>query len=148
MLKSELLEMIQNGENSSVEFKRDDIRPEQLAKEAVGMANLQGGMILLGIEDDGTITGITRQNLEEWVMDTVFGRYVHPVIIPHYQEVLLDDDKRVAVISISAMYPSGHKNYVIQRRAATCHMQDNYIFTGSCQCSAMSQEAPGTLSIR
>ena len=82
MLKSELLEIIQNGENSSVEFKRDDIRPEQLAKEAVGMANLQGGMILLGVEDDGAITGITRQDLEEWVMDTVFGRYVHPAIIP------------------------------------------------------------------
>ena len=59
MLKLELLEIIQNGENSGVEFKRDNIRPEQLAKEAVGMANLQGGMILLGVEDDGAITGIT-----------------------------------------------------------------------------------------
>jgi len=26
-------------------------------------------------------------------------------------------------------------------------MQDNYIFTGSCQCSAMSQEAHGTLKV-
>ena len=66
------------------------------------MANVQGGMVLLGVEDNGTIGGITRPNLEEWVMDTVFGRYVHPLIIPHYQEVLGNDDKRVAVISISA----------------------------------------------
>ncbi len=29
MLKTELLEIIANGENSGVEFKRDDIRPEQ-----------------------------------------------------------------------------------------------------------------------
>lgn len=62
MLKSELLEIIANGESSGVEFKRDDIRPEQLAKEVVAMANFQGGCVLLGVEDDGTISGIHRQN--------------------------------------------------------------------------------------
>ena len=31
MLKAELMEMIANGENSGVEFKRHDLRPEQLA---------------------------------------------------------------------------------------------------------------------
>jgi ATP-dependent DNA helicase RecG len=32
MLKSELLEIIANGENSGIEFKMEDIRPEQLTK--------------------------------------------------------------------------------------------------------------------
>ncbi len=102
MKKTELFEIIANGENSSVEFKRDGIRPEQLAREVVGMANSRGGMILLGVEDNGTIGGITRPNLEEWVMDTVFGRYVHPLIIPHYQEVVFDGERRVAVITLVA----------------------------------------------
>src|SRR5437899_1234927 len=101
MLKSELLEIIANGENSGVEFKRDDLRPEQLAKEIVALANFQGGKLLLGVEDDGSISGIQRADLETWVMDTVFGRYVHPLILPFYEEVLLDDDKRVAVISLT-----------------------------------------------
>jgi len=39
MTKSELLELIANGENSGVEFKRDDLHPEQLAKEIVALAN-------------------------------------------------------------------------------------------------------------
>ena len=43
MLRNELLEIIANRENSGIEFKRDDIRPDQLAKEVVAMANLQGG---------------------------------------------------------------------------------------------------------
>ena len=84
MLKTELLEVIANGENSGVEFKRDDIRPETFAKEIVAMANLRGGMVLLGVEDDGTISGIQREDLETWVMDTVFGRYVHPMLLPFY----------------------------------------------------------------
>ncbi len=39
MKKAELREILRNGENSGVEFKRDDIRPEQLAKEIVALAN-------------------------------------------------------------------------------------------------------------
>ena len=60
MKRSELLELIAGGENSGVEFKRDDLRPEQLAREVVALANFQGGRVLLGVEDDGTITGIQR----------------------------------------------------------------------------------------
>lgn len=101
MLKSELLEIIANGENSGVEFKRDDVRPEQLAKEIVALANLQGGRVLLGVEDDGGISGVQRDDLETWVMDTVFGRYIHPLILPFYEELVLDDGKRVAVVTIT-----------------------------------------------
>ena len=101
MLRSELLEIIANGENSGVEFKRDDLRPEQLAKEIVALANFKGGKMLLGVEDDGSISGIQRDDLETWVMDTVFGRYVHPMILPFYEEVEFDVGKRVAVVSFT-----------------------------------------------
>lgn len=100
MLKTELFEIISNGENSGVEFKRDDIRPEQLAKEVVAFANLNGGRILIGVEDNGNVTGIQRKNLSEWVLNT-FRDKVHPQIIPFYEEVKVDDDKTVAVISVS-----------------------------------------------
>ena len=101
MTKSELFELIANRENSGVEFKSDDLRPEQFAKEIVALANLQGGRILLGVEDDGTITGIRRDDLEHWVMDTVFGRKVHPMILPFYEEIQIDEQRRVAVISLT-----------------------------------------------
>lgn len=91
MTKTELMELIANGENSGVEFKRDDVRPEQLAKEIVALANFRGGRVVLGVEDDGSVSGIQRPNLEEWVMDTVFGRYVHPMILPFYEEVLVEE---------------------------------------------------------
>jgi ATP-dependent DNA helicase RecG len=100
MLKAELLEIIANGEGSGVEFKRDDLRPEQLAKEIVALANFQGGQVLIGVEDDGTISGIQRKDLETWIMDTVFGRHIHPSIIPFYEEIVLED-RKVAVITVN-----------------------------------------------
>jgi ATP-dependent DNA helicase RecG len=85
-----LAEIILNGENSGVEFKRDDCRPEQLAREVVALSNFNGGMAILGVEDDGSISGIQRPDLENWVMDTVFGRYVHPLMLPFYEVVQMD----------------------------------------------------------
>lgn len=123
MIKSDLLELMANGENSGVEFKRDDLRPEQLAKEVVALANLHGGRILLGVNDDGTISGIQRNGLEEWVMDTVFGRYIHPMIIPFYEEVQLGQ-LRVAVITISQGVT---KPYVVRNN----DREDIYIRVGS-----------------
>lgn len=124
MLKEELLALIANGESSGVEFKRDDVRPEQLAKELVALANFQGGRVLLGVEDDGTISGITRTDLETWVMDTVFGRYVHPLLLPFYEEVALDDGKRVAVVSITQ---GTAKPYVLRHHGR----EEIYIRVGS-----------------
>jgi len=124
MLKSELEQIIANGENSGVEFKRDDCRPEQLAKEIVAMVNLNGGMVLLGVEDDCTISGIQRKNLEEWVMDTVVAKKIHPLILPFYEEIQIDDQKRVAVISCTQGVA---KPYVLRHN----NREDIYIRIGS-----------------
>ncbi len=73
----ELQEIIQQGENSSIEFKEYGVKPESLAKEIVAFANSQGGVILLGVTDQGGITGIpTDFAIEEWVMNIVRDRVV------------------------------------------------------------------------
>ena len=135
MTKSELLELIANGENSGVEFKSDGLRPEQMAKEVVALANFQGGRILIGVDDDGMITGIQRDDLERWVMDTVFGRIVHPMILPFYEEIRVDDQHRVAVITISQ---GATKPYVVRHHGR----EDIYIRIGSTsQLASREQQA-------
>ncbi len=112
MLKTELLEIIANKENSGVEFKRDDIRPEQLAKEIVAMLNFQGGRVLLGVEDDGSISGLQRENSEEWVMNVIRDK-IHPLVLPYYEEIKVEDGVFVAIIT----FPQGvSKPYVRRHR--------------------------------
>lgn len=124
MLKSELLEVIASGESSGVEFKRDDVRPEKLAKELVAFANVHGGRLLLGVEDDGRVSGLTRPDTEQWVMDTVFGRYIHPQILPFYEEVALGEDLRVAVITVQS---GTTKPYVVRQN----DREEIYVRVGS-----------------
>lgn len=69
MVYSELQDIIQQGENSSVEFKEYGVKNESLAKEMVAFANSQGGVIILGITDNGIVTGIPSDSrLEERVI--------------------------------------------------------------------------------
>lgn len=98
--RTELLEIISNRENSGVEFKRDDLQNHALAKELVAFSNLEGGMVLLGVEDDGSIAGLTRDNLEEWVM-TVCRDKIRPAIIPFFEVIRdVDPGKDVAIVRV------------------------------------------------
>lgn len=104
----DVLEVLSNGENSGVEFKRDTVDPRQLAKELVALSNLGGGRVLLGVDDDGSVVGVTRTNLEEWVM-TVCRDKVRPEIIPFF-EIVRDvvGDKHVAVVRVEPGYDVHH----------------------------------------
>ena len=97
---TELIGIIANGESSGVEFKRDVVANHDLAKELVAFSNLSGGMVLLGVEDDGSISGITRPNLEEWVMTTCRDK-IRPGIIPFFEVVRnVEPGKDVAVVRV------------------------------------------------
>lgn len=107
LTKTDLLTIIATGENSAVEFKRDDLRPEQLAKELVAFGNFEGGQVLLGVEDDGTVSGLRYSDgrdaarVEEWIM-TVCRTHVQPGVIPFFQiirDVLPGRD--VAIIQLN-----------------------------------------------
>ena len=111
--KTELLEIIANGEHSGVDFKRDVLQNHQLAKELVAFSNLEGGMVLLGVDDDGTISGLTRDNLEEWVM-TACRDKIRPAIIPAFQTIRdVAPGKDVAVVQVSrgaSVHSQWHNN--------------------------------------
>ena len=145
MLKSDLLALIRQGEGAKIEFKTDDVRPESMAKEIVSFANMNGGHILIGVEDGGgKIVGVRRDNLQAWMMDTVIGRHVHPAILPDYEEVAIDDAS-VAVVKI----PRGvAKPYVLRHN----EREDIYVRYGdTCQLATREQvvrlfDASGLLS--
>ena len=106
MNRADLLEIIGNGENSGVEFKRDDITPETLAQEIAALLNLEGGYLLLGVEDDGAVSGLTREprQAEEWVMNVARDR-INPPLNPYWETLALEPGKVIGVISLPANAP-------------------------------------------
>lgn len=116
MNRTKLIELIRQGENSSVEFKRDDIQSEILAERIVALLNLQGGYILLGVEDDGSISGLTRESnrAEEWVMQIARDR-VLPAVLPYWDTFELEPGKTIGVITLPA--DAHNKPYKAKRKS-------------------------------
>jgi ATP-dependent DNA helicase RecG len=55
----QLVQQIAHGETLNLEFKSDRrrISDREIYEEIVAMANASGGMLLIGVEDNGTISG-------------------------------------------------------------------------------------------
>lgn len=58
-MNDQLQVLIQAGESLTVEFKSDrqSLRDSTIYEEIVAMANTKGGTLLIGVEDDGTVSG-------------------------------------------------------------------------------------------
>jgi len=77
---SKLQALLQQGENNAVEFKSANVSSDGLAREIVAFANTSGGSILIGVEDDGKITGIANPpQMEEWVANICRQNIVPPI---------------------------------------------------------------------
>ena len=65
----EVLKLIENDENSYVEFKEDSVDNKKIAREIIALSNHKGGTIFLGVDDAGNVLGMTRKDNEERIMN-------------------------------------------------------------------------------
>ncbi len=100
---SRLLKLIKQGETSTIEFKSWVKTPDfkklikLCVKEVVALSNSNGGYLLLGVEDDKTITGCTNYNLQN-IIESIYDRTI-PNIFTKAESVHIDD-KDVIVIKV------------------------------------------------
>lgn len=84
-------------EDSFTELKSAETAPRALAKGLCAFLNTQGGRILIGVEDDGTVTGLGAWN-EERAMNAAH-TLLDPPALPTWQRVVLSDTA-VGVVSV------------------------------------------------
>lgn len=104
----ELHKLIEDGENSTVEFKRKFSSPEKIAKEMIAFANSKGGMILFGVDDDRTIVGVESEKGEMELIDTAARFYCEPEIV-YEAEIVLIKSSDVVVVNIPESTNKPHK---------------------------------------
>jgi len=109
MRQKELLEIITNGESSKIEFKEEGVHPNSLAEEIIAFANFEGGTILIGVDDTGTLKGCAKKDLEELIVN-VCRNNVRPPLIPVIEKVMVDE-KRIFTVTV----PRGDTAYSTNR---------------------------------
>jgi len=87
----ELIELLSRGEDSHTQFKQaQDIRnATSLAAEMAAFANAEGGHILIGVDDLGSIVGITQDDIRRLnnLVSNVASENVRPPINPITENV-------------------------------------------------------------
>lgn len=58
MTIKELQQICQHGEHQFLEFKQYASEPDQITEEISGFLNAKGGNLMIGVKDDGTVTGL------------------------------------------------------------------------------------------
>ncbi len=95
----ELQELIRGGEDLHTDFKERLGSPSELAKDIVCFANTDGGQLLVGVADDGTVVGIDDSDAVHRAVDnTAYNNCQPPVTV--VQEVVEIEAHQVVVVRI------------------------------------------------
>ena len=108
MLLKELRKICAKGENQFVEFKQYASEPNQIIEEISGFLNATGGSLFVGVNDDGTITGLKYAEDDLNFLQELLKSAIKPSVRLDMQVVQVTKKRAVIVIKI----PEGqHKPY-------------------------------------
>lgn len=85
----ELIELIGRGEDSRTQFKQNITNPESVAGDLVAFSNSKGGLILIGVNDQGTFVGLSADDIRrinQLISNTATNR-VRPSINPTTENI-------------------------------------------------------------
>lgn len=112
--------MLPSKESLTVEFKSEQRRPQtddEIVDNVVALANTQGGVLYLGVEDDGTVTGVDKrhQNING-LAAFIFNKTVPQLSVR--VSLLHEDDKPVVSVEVdnSSQIVSTSQGKTLQRR--------------------------------
>lgn len=99
---AELRKLIARGEDSRIQFKADVNNVNALAAEMVAFANSEGGLIIIGIGNDGQIIGLSRSAVERinQLISNAASQHVRSPISPLTENVAVSKGRVVIVANI------------------------------------------------
>lgn len=109
MTLQELHQLAALGEGPSLEFKRRVPQPERIAKELIALANTDGGRILLGVDDNGTVVGVDDAAEEEFVLRQAVRNHCRPEVEYATERVITDARRDVIVVSVPESATKPHR---------------------------------------
>jgi predicted HTH transcriptional regulator len=127
MTLQEIHKLAQQGEGLKIEFKKKAAFPDKIVKEIIAMANTEGGYLLIGVDDNGTVSGQRFIEEEVFVMEKAIREYIKPELAYGVEVVKLNPKKGVAVFSIPRSLNRPHFILEDSRKRAFVRVADRSI---------------------
>jgi ATP-dependent DNA helicase RecG len=102
MTLNKLKSQIALGEDSRRQFKQDVTNPDALAAELAAFSNAEGGVLLLGVADDGSLPGLTRADLTRLnqMIGNVAAQHIRSAITVQTENLKLPNGRLVIVLTV------------------------------------------------
>jgi predicted HTH transcriptional regulator len=97
----ELRQLIQKGENETLDFKQEISSASKIAKTMVSFANRKGGRLLVGVRDNKSIAGIRTED-EKYMLGLAADFYCKPPI-----ELVINEWELDGKLILEAIIPEG-----------------------------------------
>lgn len=99
--EDEIESLLEKGETLAIEFKSDvkSLPDRDLVAAVVAMANTEGGLILLGVEDDGNVTGVHHNHQDIAGLKALIANRTSPSIAVSI-EMIERDGKKILSIAV------------------------------------------------
>lgn len=88
MQQAELLELIDKGEDSRTQFKKNITNAIQLAQEMVAFSNSKGGFIIVGVDDAGNIRGLDSSGIIRALKDDPNIEFITDISAERFKVIL------------------------------------------------------------
>ena len=100
METDEIVRRIRQGEDSRTQFKREAIGIARLAEELTAFSNADGGVILFGVDDHGTVVGLSEEqrNVINRDLSNAANDGVRPAVYPRTEFHEIDGNVVLAVM--------------------------------------------------
>lgn len=136
----QLLEKIDQGESSTVEFKRKTVNPVKIAKEIAAFANTKGGYLFIGVEDNGKIKGVHSEKSEISLLETACHFHISPPIENLEIDVFAVNGREIVVLEVPESPLKPHK-IILQDKETGKNYKRAYIRVGEKSIEASSEMA-------
>lgn len=94
-----LLGLVAEGEHSRQDFKFTVSDARKIARSVSAFANAEGGRLLIGVKDNGTVAGV-RNEEDIYVVEQAATRYCRPPVEVEFTAFRFDQDKVVIRASV------------------------------------------------
>jgi predicted HTH transcriptional regulator len=107
----DIKKLVLEGETDILEFKKKANFPEKIVKEIVAFANTRGGRLLIGVDDDSTVTGVKNYEEDIYSLNEAIANYCTPSI--KYQLDVVKMNEKRAVLHYT-IYESKYKPHFVK----------------------------------
>jgi predicted HTH transcriptional regulator len=127
MTLQDIHKIAQQGEGLRIEFKKKAAFPEKIVREVVAFANTEGGYLLIGVDDDGTVSGQRFIEEEVFVMEKAIKELIHPALVCDVSLFKLNAKKGIALFHVPKSMSRPHYLFSNNKKQAFVRVKDRSI---------------------